>query len=43
MGVLIYNKLSVFEDFFKDDGAINEEVLKNFLTVLVPAEAPAQE
>ena len=25
-----------FQDFFKEDGAINEEVLKNFLTKLVP-------
>lgn len=31
-----------FEDFFKEDGSINEDVLKNFLTVLVPEEAPAQ-
>ena len=30
-----------FEDFFKEDGLINEEVLKNFLTVLVSTEAPA--
>ena len=25
-----------FQDFFKEDGTINEEVLKNFLTKLVP-------
>ena len=25
-----------FQDFFKEDGAVNEEVLKNFLTTLVP-------
>ena len=25
-----------FQDFFKEDGTINEEVLKNFLTTLVP-------
>ena len=25
-----------FQDFFKEDGAINDEVLKNFLTTLVP-------
>jgi hypothetical protein len=25
-----------FQDFFKEDGTINEEVLKNFLTNLVP-------
>jgi hypothetical protein len=25
-----------FQDFFKDDGDVNEEVLKNFLTKLVP-------
>lgn len=31
-----------FEDFFKEDGSINEEVLKNFLETLVPAEAPTQ-
>lgn len=28
-----------FQDFFKEDGAINEEVLKNFLTTLVPPAA----
>ena len=33
-----------FQDFFKEDGAIDEEVLKNFLTALVPPpEEPAQE
>ena len=25
-----------FQDFFKDDGTIDEEVLKDFLTKLVP-------
>lgn len=25
-----------FQDFFKEDGTVNEEVLKNFLTTLVP-------
>ena len=25
-----------FQDFFKDDGTIDEEVLKSFLTKLVP-------
>ena len=29
-----------FQDFFKDDGTINEEVLKNFLTKLVPQSEP---
>lgn len=32
-----------FEDFFKEDGSINEDVLKNFLTVLVPAEETVSE
>ena len=33
-----------FQDFFKEDGSINEEVLKNFLTTLVPPPeaAPAE-
>lgn len=31
-----------FEDFFKDDGTIDEDVLKNFLTVLVPPEETTQ-
>ena len=32
-----------FQDFFKEDGTVNEEVLKNFLTALVPPpEEPAQ-
>lgn len=26
-----------FQDFFKEDGAVNEAVLKNFLTTLVPS------
>ena len=30
-----------FQDFFKEDGTINEEVLKNFLTKLMPP--PEQE
>ena len=29
-----------FQDFFKEDGTINEEVLKNFLTKLVPQPEP---
>ena len=29
-----------FQDFFKEDGTINEEVLKNFLTTLVPQPVP---
>ena len=29
-----------FQDFFKEDGAINEEVLKDFLTKLVPQPGP---
>lgn len=29
-----------FQDFFKEDGTINEEVLKNFLTTLVPQPKP---
>ena len=29
-----------FQDFFKEDGAIDEEVLKNFLTKLVPQPEP---
>lgn len=29
-----------FQDFFKEDGTINEEVLKNFLTKLVPQSEP---
>ena len=29
-----------FQDFFKEDGAVNEEVLKNFLTKLVPPSEP---
>lgn len=32
-----------FEDFFKDDGSINEDVLRNFLETLVPEEPPKQE
>lgn len=32
-----------FEDFFMEDGTINEAVLKNFLETLVPAEVPVQE
>lgn len=30
-----------FQDFFKEDGAVNEEVLKNFLTILVPSQEAA--
>lgn len=43
MGVLMYNEVLAFEDFFMDDGTINEAVLKNFLETLVPEEPPVQE
>jgi hypothetical protein len=32
-----------FQDFFKEDGTIDEEVLKNFLTKLVPQPEPEKD
>lgn len=39
MQVIVVDVLA-FQDFFKENGTINEEVLKNFLTTLVPQPVP---
>lgn len=39
MQVIVVDVLA-FQDFFTEDGSIDEEVLKTFLTTLVPPSKP---